>query len=105
MSTARYKANQQTEKDVRSMLNTRRNELDYFYIQVFGHACETMEALNVPVILPRLNTGRQRNRANPPADNPAEYDRRTVYFPLVDNVMADLHSHFIANATRDKPKD
>jgi len=47
-----------------------------------------MGALNVPVILPRLNTGRRRNCANPPVDNPAEYDP-AVYFPLVDDVMAD----------------
>jgi len=48
---------------------------------------------------------RQRNLANTAADNSAEYCRRAVYFPLVDNVMADLHSRFIANATLDKLKD
>jgi len=32
-----------------SVVNTRRNELDCFDTQVFSHACETMEALNVPV--------------------------------------------------------
>jgi len=55
--------------------------------------------INVPVILPRLNTGRQRNCANPPADNPAEYDRRSnsLFSTIVDDVVVD--SRFIANAT------
>jgi len=83
------------------VVNTRMNELDCFDNLVFGNACETMEALNVPAILPRLNTGRRRNRANPPMDNPAEYDRRAVYFPVVDNVVADLHSRVVGNATLD----
>jgi len=49
-----------------SVLNTKRNELDYFDNQVFGHACESGGFQRAC-----LNTGRQRIRANPPVANHA----------------------------------
>jgi hypothetical protein len=41
-----------------------------------------------------LITGRQANRVNPPGADLAEFYKRAVYIPLLDHIMADLHSRF-----------
>ena len=45
------------------------------------------------VAMPRLS-GRQTNRANPPADTPEEYYKRAVFYPFVDTVLAQIEERF-----------
>ena len=42
-----------------------------------------------------METGRQTNRANPPADTPEEYYKRAVFFPFVDTVLAQIEERFL----------
>ena len=46
------------------------------------------------VAMPRLS-GRQTNRANPPADTPEEYYKRAVFYPFVDTVLAQIEERFL----------
>lgn len=49
--------------------------------------------MNVEIRTPRT-VSKQTNRANPPSSTSEEYFLRSIYIPLLDNVIADVISRF-----------
>jgi len=80
-------------KNLTTRLKEKRENCEESFKQIYDEALVKMETLNVIPTLPRLS-GRQNNRANPPCTNPEEYYRRSMFIPMMDNMLMDLSTRF-----------
>ena len=63
------------------------------YNRCFKYANDLAALVNAEPTMPRT-VGRQRHRANAPADIPYEYWLRNVYLPFLDHILVGIDSHF-----------
>ena len=69
-----------------------------FDSEVMDVAMRRSEEMDVEVRVPRI-VGRQRHRANAPADGPRDHYRRNMWIPLVDGLSSQLRERFPPSAT------
>lgn len=79
--------------DTISVLETKRKKCDVLFTQIFSEVQQICSDLDIDVKVPRI-TGRQINRSNYTAASPEEYYRKSIYIPLLDNVINDLKDRF-----------
>ena len=63
------------------------------YNRCFKYAKDLAALVNAEPTMPRT-VGRQRHRANAPADIPYEYCLRNVYLPFLDHILVGIDSRF-----------
>ena len=63
------------------------------YNRSFKYAKDLAALVNAEPTMPRT-VGRQRHRANAPADIPSEYWLRNVYLPFLDHILVGIDSRF-----------
>ena len=83
-------------ENLRKRLQQRRDRCESEFQTIYSEAVETMDQLNIEPSMPRI-TGRQTGRANTPSKNPEEYYRRTIFIPMLDNILCDLSTRFTRN--------
>lgn len=79
--------------DTLSALEDNRKNCD----KTFSTICSGLKCicsdLDVDIKVPRV-IGRQRNRANYSASTPEQYYKKSIYIPLLDNVINDIKARF-----------
>lgn len=83
-------------KDLIAVLNEKRENADSCFLNIYKEIETLHEKLNLNISMPRLNP-RQTNRVNIPCSNPQEYFKRSIFIPLLDNVLADINFRFNKN--------
>lgn len=80
-------------KDISKILDRKREKCEIKFAGLFQEICDIANDLDVTIKIPRL-TNRQTKRANHPCENVEEYYRRSIYIPILDNVILDLKCRF-----------
>lgn len=80
-------------KDIISVLNEKRENAESCFANIFKEVENLHEKLNLTILMPRT-TARQRNRANIPSSGAQEYFKRSIFIPLLDNVITDINFRF-----------
>ena len=79
--------------NLKILLQGKRENAEAEFLAIYSKAIETMEKHHIVPAMPRI-TGTQRNRANTPADSPEQYFKRTIFFPMIDQMLTDLSTRF-----------
>ncbi|XP_050513305.1 52 kDa repressor of the inhibitor of the protein kinase-like [Diabrotica virgifera virgifera] len=79
--------------DVLKILNRKREKCNEIFSSLYDEICGIADELSIEIKLPRL-AKKQRNRENYPCENPQDYFKRSIYIPILDNVIEDLQSRF-----------
>ena len=79
--------------DVKATLQDVRNNIDKFHDEWFATVEKMCDSVHVVPSLPRL-CGRQRHRANVPAQTPSDYFRRTISIPVIDHLLSEMERRF-----------
>ncbi|KAJ8679037.1 hypothetical protein QAD02_014824 [Eretmocerus hayati] len=74
----------------------KRRNCDVVFSSLFNEICELADKIDVVIRMPRV-VANQNHRDNHPAQTPEEYFKRSVYIPLLDNVLEDLNARFAQN--------
>ena len=86
-STADLLAGMRLVDDIINVLETRRQNAETEFHDVFVRVTNISQKLDVEVKLPR-RVGRQMHRENYGSTDAAEYYRQSIYIPYVDNMLA-----------------
>ncbi len=78
------------------VLRDMRSDVDSVHTKWYEEVATMCQSAEVTMTLPRL-CGRQRNRANVPAQTPSEYYCRTVTTPILDHLISEIQSRFSAH--------
>lgn len=81
-----------------NLSNKRTNCNQYFNI-IYKEASELMKKHDVVTKLPRISK-QQTQRPNPPSNSPEEYYMRSLYIPLLDNIIEDIKDRFKNNKNK-----
>lgn len=73
-------------------LTNKRTNCDKYFKIIYKEASELIKEHDIN--LPRI-CKRQTHRPNPPCNSPEEYYLRSLYIPLLDNVIEDIKERFI----------
>lgn len=76
-------------EDTKSVLQEKREKAESVFNGLFYAVGEIAEKLDVDLKIPLVSL--QTSRQNHPADSCEEYFRRSIYIPLLDNVITDLN--------------
>ncbi|CAH1104324.1 unnamed protein product [Psylliodes chrysocephalus] len=79
--------------DILSLLNEKRKNVDSCFSGIFKDVKNLHKKMNLNLMMPRI-TLRQKHRVNTPGDSIEEYFRRSIFIPLLDNVIEDLTFRF-----------
>ena len=80
-------------KNVIGALEDIREKVDTFHSKLYSNITSVGETVGVLPAQPRT-CGRQRNRANAPAEDGKEYFKRNITIPMLDQLLMALHSRF-----------
>lgn len=75
-------------KSVINNLSKKINNCEDVFKCIFKEAKTAMEKLYIEIKLPRA-TNKQRNRANTHAVSPKQYYLRTLFLPLIENILEE----------------
>lgn len=73
-------------------LTNKRTNCEKYFKTIYKEASELIKEHDIN--LPRI-CKRQTHRPNPPCNSPEEYYLRSLYIPLLDNVIEDIKERFI----------
>ena len=85
-------------KIVVSRLSDERND-DQVWDALYTRACDIASEFDIEPCTPRV-VGRQRNRANHPAQNPKDYWRVSLYLVFLDHLVSEISNRVISNEER-----
>ncbi|KAL4113575.1 hypothetical protein QTP88_017182 [Uroleucon formosanum] len=80
-------------------LSNKRTNCNQYFNTIYKEASELMKKHDVVTKLPRISK-RQTQRPNPPSNSPEEYYMRSLYIPLLDNVIEDMKERFKNNKNK-----
>ena len=81
-----------------SRLSDERND-DQVWDALYTRACDIASEFDIEPCTPRV-VGRQRNRANHPAQNPKDYWRVLLYLVFLDHLVSEISNRVISNEER-----
>ena len=70
-----------------------RQDIENVFEQMYQQALRMAEKVNVEPAKPRT-TGRQRHRANAPAESVKEYYMNNIAIPFLDHIISELDARF-----------
>lgn len=79
--------------DTISILESKRKECDTVFAKIFVEVRNLCTDLDVEIKMPRL-AGVQRHRPNYATSDPEDFFKKSIYIPLLDNIVIDLKSRF-----------
>ena len=85
-------------KIVVSRLSDERND-DQVWDALYTRACDIASEFDIEPCTPRV-VGRQRNRANHPAQNPKDYWGVSLYLVFLDHLVSEISNRVISNEER-----
>jgi hypothetical protein len=71
---------------------------EFGFSMIFNYVKSLSTKLNVTIDIP-IQPKRQLNRNTVPNTGPEDFDRNTVYIPMLDNIIADITEHFSEQLT------
>lgn len=74
-------------------LSNKRTNCNEYFNKIYKEASELMKKHDVVTKLPRISK-QQTQRPNPPSNSPEEYYMRSLYIPLLDNIIEDIKERF-----------
>jgi hypothetical protein len=77
---------------ISTIKNIKKN-CDEEFSSIFKKVSEICEKFFIDIKVPR-QTKRQVNRANVLHSNPSDYFKKTIYIPMLDNILMDLNDRF-----------
>jgi len=80
-------------------LTNKRTNCNQYFNKIYKEASELMKKHDVVTKLPRISK-RQTQRPNPPSNSPEEYYMRSLYIPLLDNIIEDIKERFKNNKNK-----
>ena len=80
-------------KHVSQTLRQLREDVVDFHMGLYERACALAASINVDPAMPRVH-GRQRHRANVPAENCVDYFRRNLTIPVLDGFIGAMDERF-----------
>lgn len=83
-------------RKVKAVVEDLRHNADSEFKKLFEEAKELANLLQLELTMPRIATA-QKNRQNPPAANPEDYFRISIFIPCIDDLISGLSERFLAH--------
>ena len=82
-----------TINELVTLIKQKRENAEENFKTIFQDAVSLHTSFGVTVSIPRLSK-KQTHRNNVEASSPEEYYRRSIYVPMLDNVLMDINTRF-----------
>ena len=83
-------------RKVKAVVEDLRHNADSEFKKLFEEAKKLANLLQLELTMPRIAAA-QKNRQNPPAANPEDYFRISIFIPCIDNLISGLSERFLAH--------